>query len=221
MRVGPVIMGAAVAGVLGMQFLQSREQREELSLLREELARVSTTVGKLERVAVTPRVAPPVERWERPELARAAPPVAAAVQASPAASEDDAPSDTARPPATAFDATAMKAHVESLFQAESAESGWASEAQREVHDGISSLLPSTASVRALDCRASLCRLEVAYSSEEEFRQVMSPPGAMGRLWRGPSMVHLEKDPHRGTVTAVSYLVRPGYPMPPPPSSEAP
>lgn len=220
MRVGPVIVGAAVAGVLGMQFLQSREQREELSLLREELVRVSTAVEKLERVASTPRVAPPVEPWGRPELARAAPPVAA-VQAAPAEAEDDAPPARERPPAAAFDESAMQAHVESLFQAESAESGWASEAQREVRDGISSLLPATASVRALDCRASLCRLEVSYSSEEEFRQVMGPPGVMGRLWRGPSMVHLEKDPSRGTVTAVSYLVRPGHPMPAPPSSEAP
>ncbi|MFP2923936.1 hypothetical protein ACLESO_01715 [Pyxidicoccus sp. 3LG] len=189
-------------------------------MLREELVRVSTAVGKLERAASTPRMAPSAERWARPELARAAPPVAA-VQSPPAAGEGEEPPATAPAPAAAFDATAMQAHVESLFQAESAESGWASEAQREVRDGISSLLPSTASVRALDCRASLCRLEVAYSSEEEFRQVMGPPGAMGRLWRGPSMVHLEKDPVRGTLTAVSYLVRPGHPMPTPPSNEAP
>ena len=56
MNVERVIVGAVLAGGLGVQWWHSREQREELARLRDELGRVSATVQTLER-----RTAPALE----------------------------------------------------------------------------------------------------------------------------------------------------------------
>ncbi|AKQ64730.1 hypothetical protein A176_001642 [Myxococcus hansupus] len=49
--------------------------------------------------------------------------------------------------------------------------------------------------------------------EADFQEAMGRPGAMARLWQGPSVARFERDSARGSVTVIGYLVRPGYPMP--------
>jgi hypothetical protein len=205
MRAGTIILGVAIIGGMGMQGLHLQSQREELSLLREELLRVSGTVGRLEQTLLETAQAP-VQPWAGPAPVHAAPPLAG-IQAAPAPVVA-AQAPTAPTPAPAFDPAASPAELEASFQAESVDSGWASEAQREVRDTLASLLPTTASVRTLDCRATRCRLEVHFPAEAEFRTAMGSPGGMMRLWRGPAMSRVERDATRGTVTLVSYLMRP-------------
>lgn len=214
MRAGLVIMGAAVIGGLGMQWVLVQEQREALSQLREELARSTLVIGKLEE-AVSRSTRASARPWAGPELALVAPPIAG-VPPTSGGDEEAREAAVAEPPAAPdVDAPASRSQVEASFQAESVDSGWASSAQREVRDTLASMLPASALVRGLDCRATLCRLEVDFSAEAEFREVMGSPGALIRLWSGPAVTHFEKDPARGTVTLVSYLVRPGHEMPVP------
>lgn len=219
MNVERVIVGAVLVGGLGVQWWHSREQREELARLRDELGRVSATVQTLER-----RTFPALELMGAVtgEAGRApvlAPPGMLQMPGAPGPVGESVPVAAVPPPAAAaaMDSTAAQAHVEQFFQTESADSGWAADAQREVRDNLSSLLPASASVRALDCRATLCRLELDFAEDASFREAMGRPGAMSRLWKGPSMARIERDASRGSVTLVGYLVRPGHPMPMPPS----
>ncbi|MFY2558417.1 hypothetical protein ACN469_12370 [Corallococcus terminator] len=217
MRVERIIIGVVLVGGLALQWLNAREQREALALLRGELDRVSLSVEQLQRTSSThgsqlPALVAPGPRWTPPPVQPSQPTV---VAPSDELDESLAP---ARPATAPFDSNAAQAHVERTFEQEASDSGWASDAQREVRESLSTLLPSTASVRGLDCRATLCRLEVDFPVETDFRSALGRPGAMGRLWKGPSLALIERDSARGSVTVIGYLVRQGHPMPTAPVS---
>lgn len=212
MRVERVILGAVLVGSMGIQWWTTREQREALALLQAEVDRVSTSVEQLRRASSI--------RWGDPPVlgAPTARVMPEPLQAPPTASaapvdEPEEPEPQQRPAAVRFDADAARAHVERTFERESSDSGWASDAQREVRENVSTHLPTTASVRTMDCRATLCRLEVDFPVEADFQETMGRPGALSRLWKGPSMARIERDATRGSVTIIGYLVRPGHPMP--------
>ncbi|NTX14744.1 hypothetical protein HUA76_28530 [Myxococcus sp. CA056] len=207
MRVERIIVGTLLVGSLVIQGLHAQNQREALALLRDELDRVSVSVEKLQRVS-SARGSEPLARLTLAPVRQASPTAAVAP-----AHELDEPLPPPPPAAVPFDANAARAHVERTFEHESSDSGWASEAQREIRENLSSHLPATASVRDLDCRATLCRLEVDFPVETDFQEAMGRPGAMARLWKGPSMARIDRDSTRGSVTVVGYLVRPGHPMP--------
>ena len=212
MRVERIIIGVVLVGSVALQRLDAREHQEALALLRGELDRVSSSVEQLQRTSSTQGSQPaamdaPMPRATSPPALPSPPAVVA-----PSDEPDESP-PPARPAAAPFDSNAARAHVERTFEQESSDSGWASDAQREVRENLSTLLPSTASVRGLDCRATLCRLEVDFPLETDFREAMGRPGAMVRLWKGPSLALIERDSARGSVTVIGYLVRQGHPMP--------
>ncbi|MBU8900694.1 hypothetical protein KRR26_34305 [Corallococcus sp. M34] len=187
--VGIALVGTVACG-LGIQLAQARAQQKELSLLREDLVRVSKAVERLESTANT---APRHGGIEPPASARAA------------------PSD--------FDSAAMRAHLESVFSAQATDRDWAAESTRLVRTRLSVDLPNSTEVRGLECHSSLCRLEIAYSDEAMSHGALTELGPTKRWWNGPSIVQTTRDSSAKTTTLIAYLIRPGFPVPVPPLEE--
>ncbi|WP_342375200.1 hypothetical protein NVS55_28390 [Myxococcus stipitatus] len=210
MRAERIIVGAVFIGTLCFQWWSAQEQRESLASLQNELERVSTTVERLRDSTAR------AERNRAMEVWSAAPtqkPSHAQPTTGTVMSDEQEQTAPVHAPSKPFDSDSAQSQVERAFEQESSDSGWASEAQREMRATLSSNLPTSASVRVLDCRTTLCRLEIDFPAETDFRETMGRPGGMARFWKGPSMARIERDAVRGSVTVVSYLVRMGHPMP--------
>ncbi len=204
--------GVLLVGMMALQWSRMEQQQREMALLREDMGSLARALKTMERA---PSSAPPAVLAASPSLTA---PVAVARAPAPAALEHEEEEAPPAPRTRLPEPEEMLAHLESSFQTEPANSDWAAKAQREVRDNLSALLPPEAIVRSLDCRASLCRLEVTYTDEAQYRQVMGHPGATSMLWKGASMTHIEKDPVRGGISAVSYLSHPERSLPLPPAA---
>src|SRR5690242_15694575 len=78
-------------------------------------------------------------------------------------------------------------HVESVFRREREDLGWTSQVRRSLQERLATGLASEARVRSLECRASLCRLELLHSSEEQYQQFMLQSLHGGSLWEGATL----------------------------------
>lgn len=89
---------------------------------------------------------------------------------------------------------------------------WAGQTTAALQRSLHALLPAGASVRALECHRSLCRLEVAMASAEQLedfeRQALHGEDV---LWRGQAML-MPSARADGSVAMTAYLVREGMAM---------
>jgi hypothetical protein len=102
--------------------------------------------------------------------------------------------------------------VDDVFLAESSDPNWSGEAELAVDSAANSLRTKGTDVLSLDCRTSLCRLEVAYNEQTaqiEFETAL--PSELAELTPGMTIDSAQTDD--GYITSVIYLVRAGYDLP--------
>jgi hypothetical protein len=112
-------------------------------------------------------------------------------------------------------AEAYVAFVADRFEREDSDPAW--DPAPELSAKIDAVLPAGSSVRALDCRASLCRVETAHSDEETlegFNRHFMLLGGEAPIWSGASVFHVAQRPERegDQVVAVAYLARSSLPV---------
>ncbi len=115
----------------------------------------------------------------------------------------------------------LVAQMDARFFGEGLDSNWSREAMpRAQQFGLT--LPEGARVVSLECRSSMCRLEMSHPSLESFQGFIQQRVLQGEHeWNGPIMAALQGDPQRpGEVHAVAYLAREGVDLSPA-SLEAP
>jgi len=132
---------------------------------------------------------------------------------APPASSDPPPHD----PATSDqrweeDARASQAAVEAAFAAEPVNDAWAASTRLALQDRLASLArPLASSLREIDCRASICRVEVVHRNADTSRQfadeAFTDPEA--QAWNGPAFLLPPQPAPDGRLAVVMYLGREG------------
>jgi hypothetical protein len=125
------------------------------------------------------------------------------------------PSDGPRP-RTSLTGAAMRDRYQRAFEAEARDGGWADSAEQAAGDRLKALTPHGSSVRSVECRASMCRIQTAHVDHPTYERFVRGVfiGPQAGIWCAPQLTTLEGPPtERGTLEAVSYLAREGGSLP--------
>jgi hypothetical protein len=113
---------------------------------------------------------------------------------------------------------ATRAHqtsVEAGFAAEKVDRAWAAEVRQDLRDRAAALLPSSSSLRDVDCRSSMCRMEMVVADAAAAQRYIASAFASPehRIWNGSLFVMPRQTNPDGTVGVVMYLGREGTSLP--------
>lgn len=191
-----VVLVAAIVGGGALYAQQHRQQAQvgrlgaQISGLTEELSQARAQAAAPQRVVVERVVTAPQ----------------AAVAAAPAP-QRSVPAE-APPPLSPEE---RAAHVELAFQRQAEDPAWSGSTRQQVARALSARLPAQSSVRGLDCRATLCRLELVYGSEEAHQEFVQRALLAGGdpLWTGGLFLPPPEALADGKKLAVLYLGRDG------------
>ncbi|MCP3100046.1 hypothetical protein LZ198_14310 [Myxococcus sp. K15C18031901] len=211
---GILLTGALSYGVyrlLGAADSRARDSEEQaagLQALESQVRELKAAVAQSTRTAQEAQAAAQAARLSGP---RAEPSATAGVGSGgagatpPGASREDA----AAPPREATPDDAVL-RLDARFFGESVDPTWRRDAEQRT-ERLRAELPRGVRIVSMECRSSICRLEMSHPSLESFQKFIRD-----RLvddvatWDGPFMAAV-KGPagNAGEVEAVAYLARPG------------
>lgn len=190
----------------------------ELRQLRQQVRKLEESVTYSERTAREARSA--AELAQR--AVRTHREVVPAVQQGPGVTpsgdshaEAHAQGSNAPPPEP--QAAEVIEQMDERFFSEPLDPGWSQQARRRVEQ-LGGMMPKGARVVSLDCRTSLCRMEMSHPNLESFQDFVRQ-GLLGGgyEWDGPVMAAVKGDPHQpGELLTVAYLAREGTDLSPSP-----
>jgi hypothetical protein len=166
------------------------------------------------RIEEAPVETPAVTPW-RPETIAPAPTATAPLAIPSAASATTAP-----PPRKQFSGPELRDSYEASFVAQNVDGAWAASARHTAESRLRERLPAGSSLRAVDCRSSLCRIETSHADSTQYlqfvRSALFDPSA--RPWGGavfsiPASDAPPDPSSREPMIAVSYLSREGVDLP--------
>ena len=190
---------APFVGFLALHFVEQRAHESELAELRSEIGARFAVVGASRAEAEAAR--------ETPRPGPVSSLAAHVVEASARAVE-------ARPNAPLTAATEVREQLEASFARQLDDAG-SREAQRTIEKRIAAILPEPSRLRALECRASMCRIETVHhgpESYQDFAQAAFMDPAT-RLGDGGVFSTPLADPADGELVTVTYLARDGEKLP--------
>jgi hypothetical protein len=202
-------LGIVVAALLAHGFLGDRRARQADA----DLERMKDTIGRLEqnakRTEESPRATPvaiAMARQGRRDEAAQAPEDA-----------DKQPADTPERSSAAEAAPSLddqKAYLQASFSDQAPDADWSRTATKQLHEMFEPLASNDTSLRSVDCRSTLCRVELTHTTEAEYRSFMTTvmSGAM-RDWKGPGGGGMLGTEPNGAVTTVLFLAREGAELP--------
>jgi len=182
-------------------------QREQLAALQGDLAGLHAQQARLASAVARP---PVVVRTQSGAAEGAAMPQPA--PAAPPASSDP-PHDLATSNQRwEEDARASQAAVEDSFAAEPTNPAWAASTRLALQDRLAALArPLASSLREIDCRASICRVEVVHRDADTSRQFAEKAftDPEDQAWNGPALLLPPQPDPDGRLAVVMYLGREG------------
>ncbi|MBN8228004.1 hypothetical protein JYK02_10840 [Corallococcus macrosporus] len=107
------------------------------------------------------------------------------------------------------------ARMDARFFGEAVDTAWSHGATRRA-ERLGAVLPQGARIVSLECRSSMCRLQMSHPSQDAFHKFLRE-GLMeaADAWDGPFMAALTGTPGQaGEVEAVAYLARAGVDLAP-------
>jgi hypothetical protein len=130
----------------------------------------------------------------------------------PAQSDNTADDPSTRPKRWEDEARAYLTSVEGMFVAEPVDDSWAMPTRLALRDRLTSLSrSSSSSLRNIDCRSSICRVEVVHKDADASRQftekIFTDPDE--RPWNGPGIITPPRSNPDGSLAVVMYLGREG------------
>jgi len=192
----PIVLLAVVALAVAARFLISdRDAAREPQARAQEPARAASRASRppiAPQLAVATRVTAD-RRNDEPAVAGAAP-----ASAAPAPSSAE-----------------VRDRLEGVFRAEPVDAAWSLSAVRTLDGKLGALLPARSSVRSVDCRGSLCRIETSHADVNDYRDFVQR-AFLGQieLWNAGFFVNVLSDPTPGQpVVTVAYLAREGQSLP--------
>jgi len=195
-----VLVGAYAADAYYAQKAQVAALRGEVDKLREQQARLAVQAAR-PPVIVRTQVAA-----ETPAVASATAPVTAPP------SEPPADSEAARAKRWEEDARANLTAVEGAFATEPTNEPWAGSTRVALRDRLTAISRSAGSaLHDIDCRSSICRVEVVYRDADASRQFNEKAftDPTDRAWDGPVVITPPQTNSDGSLATVMYLGREG------------
>lgn len=127
---------------------------------------------------------------------------------------DDRSAAAGRPSTALWDdeARANQQAVEDAFTAQAVDPAWATRAAVDIREHLGALaVPPSSSLGNIDCRGSMCRVEMVSRDRELMKQVMDRAfGVTAQSpWNGPVMADYQPANSDGTAVVVLYLGRNG------------
>lgn len=104
--------------------------------------------------------------------------------------------------------TSQRARLEDRFAAERPDTSWATTAQQELHADLGRFATKNASVRDVQCRASMCRIELALATRDSATEFMES-WLRQRTWTGPGVADNEVVGPDGQPRMVMFLGKDG------------
>lgn len=100
------------------------------------------------------------------------------------------------------------------FVRERVDSAWSGGASAQIREALATHLPPGTSIRELECRQTMCSVELKHKSVEDFRNTIRTmlPGGEVPLWGGAlnAVITTESD---GDVTGAVFIAREGHQLP--------
>jgi hypothetical protein len=188
------------AGLLALHVVGQHRLESDLAALRRERAAPSMSDGTLRAQA-------------RAEVHRAAAALAPA-SCPPHAADAPACEADAPPKPPPIEAAEMQERFEASFSRQAADAG-AGDARRKIENRVAAILPDTSRLQAVECRTSMCRIEIAHPGLESYqaftRAAFLDPST--RLGDGGLFSTVRADPVDGKLVTLSYLARDGEELP--------
>jgi len=188
-QVRPVAADGSAASRADLRRMQS-----ELERLRSDLASAERRIAVLEIVTPEPGAASP------------------ATAASPAAA--DGPGEAANADEGSSDEH-QRAAIAHAFDAEADDPSWNPDA--EIQGVVQASLPAGSTVRSLQCRSSLCRVETSHPDQPAQAAYVSslsiPRPGSTRPFKGVRFDAAERSADGRELRSVTYLVRRGHAFP--------
>lgn len=116
-------------------------------------------------------------------------------------------------PKEAPSAEDQRVYVQTTFSQQSVDPVWSRDATSQAKEIFNSFASGTTSVRSVECRSSLCRVELAQGSPEEAQRVAHELMSHGKLgWQGGISAAVESTNPDGSVNYVLFLARNEIPV---------
>ena len=105
--------------------------------------------------------------------------------------------------------------LESSFAAEPEDPSWSEEAQRVAAARVKSLLSTSLKLGAVECRTSICRIDLRSTSRQELDRFneLALRDSDHWIWNGPSSVSIHGVRATNSLTETMYLAREGHDLP--------
>ncbi|RKH12541.1 hypothetical protein D7Y13_31815 [Corallococcus praedator] len=195
---------AAIAGVLFAFVDHQRDSRQELEELRAQVRKASTG-DSLDLAGRRAAAETAMRLWAanagaQPSAARAQPPVQAQTPAPEEGSEagDVPPPPPPRPPPPSFEQS--RTRVFTAFAEETVDNDWSGKASQTLNEAFRQHLPASSRVKSLDCRATLCRVELVHRTAADHGALL-----MNGLRAWPGSILVASEAQEGADYVVTLL----------------
>jgi hypothetical protein len=101
----------------------------------------------------------------------------------------------------------LRASIERRFQADQVDRDETARARQQLEAHLTGALPASSVLRAVECRASICRAEVEQVDLAAHQAFLQAAISSGAGWEGPAMGALESRSDPGLVVTVVYFGR--------------
>src|SRR5262249_53529512 len=107
-----------------------------------------------------------------------------------------------------------RAYLQKQFLQQAPDVSWASQATGDLYTGLGPLLNERLSPTAIECRSSLCRVELTHQDELAYTHFADAfSHAKSHIWKGPGFFSKRDEPPRGAWIMVMFLAREGTELP--------
>ncbi len=102
-------------------------------------------------------------------------------------------------------------HLDSIFSRERRDAGWTENMRQLLGSSGGPVLPKGSSTLSIDCRESICRIEIVHQALEHHRQFVQRAfrDPRTRLSNGANFSAVRQDATAGKIVTVSYIGREG------------
>ncbi|WP_147451990.1 hypothetical protein [Corallococcus sp. CA041A] len=208
------LLSYGVSRLAGASDVKARESgardTTELQRLKAQVRELEASVAHSERLAREaqvaarapgPRVDTPMAPGQ-PSVAMSPPDAGLSTEGTAAVHQEPTPDEAV-------------ARMDARFFGEGVDPAWSHDATQRV-ERLGAVLPRGARIVSLECRSSMCRLQMSHPSLDAFQKFLRE-GLIddAAAWDGPFMAALTGTPGRpGEVEAVAYLARAGVDLAP-------
>jgi hypothetical protein len=195
-----VLVGAV--GATGLVLAELGQERAERERLQDQVTALSAAQQRGARDAAAAPAQAALGRLVAGAMAASAEPRPTPAEPRPTPAEPPAPFN-------------LRARFDGAFAAQRPDPAWTGTASRLVEARIGAALPPASTLRGVECRASLCRIETDHPDLQHYQQFFQRGfiDADTRAWNGAVTTVEFAEAGDGTIHAVSYLAREGTALP--------